>query len=131
MSVFGAAAGPADRVGPARPGWLAGARVESADLVAGLLVLLAAALRATRLDLMEFRLDSAYWALEALDVVAGDRWPLVGQQVGSVTVRLYNGPALTYFVALAFWALGPSPVYPALAIGLLAAAGAGVTYWLG
>jgi hypothetical protein len=87
--------------------------------------------RVAHLELMEFRLDSAYWALEGLDIVRGTRFPLVGQQVGSVSVPMFNGPFLSYLVAATFALFGVSAVHGALAIGVLSGLAVGVTFWLG
>ena len=85
----------------------------------GGVTLLAAFLRLYDLQLMEFRLDSAYWALQALDILQRGALPLVGQQVGSVNAELYNGPALAYFTALVFRVFGAQPIAVASSIGLL------------
>ena len=94
-------------------------------------VALAALLRLSMLELVEFRLDSAYWCLEALKIVRGEALPLVGQQVGSVTVPLYNGPVFSYLLALVFWLTGPSLFFAVLLVALLGAAGVGICYWIG
>jgi hypothetical protein len=107
---------------PRERGWVTGALA---------VTLLAIGLRTVHADLMEFRLDSAFWALEGLEILQAERLPLAGQQVGSVNVPLFNGPALSYFVALFFALFGPSPIYPALAIGVLSGLAAGLTFWLG
>jgi hypothetical protein len=98
--------------------------------------LLGAAARLLGLELIEFRHDSAYWALEATRVLAGGYWPLIGQQVGSVTVPLYNGPFMSYATAavlgLARALFGSDvPVAMAAFIALCNVAAIGMAYALG
>jgi len=76
---------------------------------------------------MEFRHDSAYWALDAFRILNSEYFPLVGQQVGSVSVELYNGPVLSHITSFIFLLFGYNPVLGALFIafcnvlGILAA----------
>jgi 4-amino-4-deoxy-L-arabinose transferase-like glycosyltransferase len=101
-----------------------------------LILLIGAASRLFALDLIEFRHDSAYWALEASRVLSGGYWPLIGQQVGSVAVPLYNGPFMTYataaVMAIARALFGvDSPVAMAAFIALCNVAAIGMAYALG
>jgi 4-amino-4-deoxy-L-arabinose transferase-like glycosyltransferase len=83
------------------------------------------------LALMEFRLDSAYWALEASRILAGGYWPLIGQQVGSVNVPMYNGPFMSYFTALGFVLGGLKPTAAAALVAVFNVLGILLTIELG
>ncbi len=87
--------------------------------------------RLARVDLIEFRHDSAYWALEASRVLAGGYLPLIGQQVGSVSVPLYNGPFMTYATAVVLGLTGGPPTAMAAFIALCNVAAIGLAYLLG
>lgn len=112
---------------------VAGKRLSFRDsvMLAAIPVGVAALLRLSKLELVEFRFDSAYWCLDALKIARGEALPLVGQQVGSVTVPLHNGPIFSYLLALVFWLMGPSPFFPVLLVALLGSAGVGICYWMG
>ncbi len=88
-------------------------------------------LRLGSLALMEFRHDSAYWALDAYRILGGGYLPLVGQQVGSVNVELYNGPIMSYIAALTFVLVGYRPVFVAMLVACCNIAGILVTFLLG
>ncbi len=110
---------PASRINRWWPAWL------------GLILVVGAVFRLTALSLMEFRHDSAYWAMDAYRILQGEYWPLVGQQVGSVHVELYNGPVLSYISALVFAGLGYQPAAMAAFIALCNVAGLYFTFLLG
>lgn len=99
----------------------ASGRWRIAAVFAGL-VIVASVLRLVHLELIEFRFDSAYWATEAMDILNG-HLPLIGQQIGSVTVPLYNGPIFGYLIALVFHLAGTAePLAMAAVMGALGAA---------
>ncbi len=95
------------------------------------ILLVGAIFRLGELSLMEFRHDSAYWALDAYRILHGGYLPLVGQQVGSVQVDLYNGPVLSYITALVFLLFGYQPVFMAMFIAMCNVAGIFFTFLLG
>jgi 4-amino-4-deoxy-L-arabinose transferase-like glycosyltransferase len=95
------------------------------------IVCVAALFRVSFPGLYEFRHDSAYWALEARRILVGGYWPLVGQQVGSVSVELYNGPLLSYLTSVAFLAFGYRPDVMALWVGIMNVCGILATWRLG
>lgn len=95
------------------------------------LVILGAILRLLWLGLVEFRHDSAYWALDGLRIVRDGAWPLIGQQVGSVDVPFYNGPFLSYITAAVFAIAGPEPVVMSGLIALANAVAIAAAYYLG
>jgi 4-amino-4-deoxy-L-arabinose transferase-like glycosyltransferase len=95
------------------------------------IILVGALFRLSYLSLMEFRHDSAYWALEAFRILQRGYLPLVGQQVGSVQVELYNGPILSYISALIFAVLGYKPIFVTIFIATCNVAGILFTFLLG
>ena len=95
------------------------------------LMIIGGVLRLFDLRLMEFRFDSAYWALEAVHLLRGNYFPLIGQQVGSISAELYNGPALAYWTAFWFAFFGTQPVAAAGAIAFANTLCIGLTFWLG
>ncbi|MDW8145867.1 MAG: glycosyltransferase family 39 protein [Roseiflexaceae bacterium] len=97
----------------------------------GLVLLVSGVLRLGFLSMMEFRHDSAYWALEGYRILQGNYYPLIGQQVGSVQSPLYNGPALSYITAAIFAVFGYQPIAVAAFIALLNVLGVYIVYLLG
>lgn len=97
----------------------------------GLILLVSGVLRLSSLSMMEFRHDSAYWALDGYRILQGDYYPLVGQQVGSVQSPLYNGPALSYITAAIFAIFGYQPAAVASFIALCNVFGVYIAYLLG
>src|SRR5262245_38020646 len=88
--------------------------------------------RLSSLSLIEFRHDSAYWALDAYRILNNKGYlPLVGQQVGSVSVELYNGPVVSYIAALIFLFFGYQPIFVAMFIAACNTAGLFLTFLLG
>ncbi len=96
-----------------------------------LVILVGGFVRLWDLSLMEFRHDSAYWAIEGYKIAQGGYLPLIGQQVGSVSVELYNGPILSYLVALVNYMTGPNPVHVVIIIASANALGIFMTFALG
>jgi 4-amino-4-deoxy-L-arabinose transferase-like glycosyltransferase len=96
-----------------------------------LILFIGGILRLSSLSMMEFRHDSAYWALDAYRILDGGYIPLVGQQVGSVHVELYNGPIMSYIVALVFALAGYRPAFVAMLIASCNVVGILTTFVLG
>ena len=96
-----------------------------------LVLFIAAVLRLSSLSMMEFRHDSAYWALDGYRILQGDYYPLVGQQVGSVRSPLYNGPALSYITAIIFALFGYNPLFVSALIATLNVVGVYLVYLVG
>lgn len=96
-----------------------------------ILATLAAVARLSFPDLYEFRHDSAYWALEAGRILDGHYLPLVGQQVGSVSIELHNGPLMSYLTAAVFRLGSAKPELMVAAVGLANVAAVFLTCWLG
>jgi 4-amino-4-deoxy-L-arabinose transferase-like glycosyltransferase len=96
-----------------------------------LILLVGAIIRLNALTLMEFRHDSAYWTLDAYRILDSGDWPLVGQQVGSVQVELYNGPIMSYITAVVFALFGHQPVRVAMLVATCNVVGILVTFLLG
>ncbi|MBU0702318.1 MAG: glycosyltransferase family 39 protein [Chloroflexi bacterium] len=92
-----------------------------------LILLLAAGLRLTRLDLIEFKYDEATWARSALAIVHEGRFPALGM-VSSLGP--YHPPLMSYILALPF-ALSRDPRLAAGWIALLGVAAVGLTWWVG
>jgi len=92
-----------------------------------LILLLAAGLRLTRLDLIEFKYDEATWARSALAIVHEGRLPALGM-VSSLGP--YHPPLMSYLLALPF-ALSRDPRLAAGWIALLGVAAVGLTWWVG
>ena len=96
-----------------------------------LVLLISGVLRLNSLSMMEFRHDSAYWALDGYRILQGDYYPLVGQQVGSVRTPLYNGPALSYITAITFAIFGYHPLAVSVLIATLNVFGIYLVYLIG
>ncbi len=92
-----------------------------------LILLLAAGLRLTRLDLVEFKYDEATWARSALAIVHEGRFPALGM-VSSLGP--YHPPLMSYLLALPF-ALSRDPRLAAGWIALLGVAAVALTWWVG
>jgi len=92
-----------------------------------LILLLAAGLRLTRLDLIEFKYDEATWARSALAIVHEGRFPALGM-VSSLGP--YHPPLMSYILALPF-ALSRDPRLAAGWIALLGVAAVALTWWIG
>lgn len=92
-----------------------------------LILLLAACLRLTRLDLIEFKYDEATTARSALEIAREGRLPAVGM-ISSLGPR--NPPLMSYLLALPF-ALSRDPRLAAGFIAFLGVAAVGLTYWVG
>lgn len=92
-----------------------------------LILLLAAGLRLTRLDLIEFKYDEATWARSALAIVHEGRFPALGM-VSSLGP--YHPPLMSYILALPF-ALSRDPRLAAGWIALLGVAAVALTWWVG
>ena len=96
------------------------------SLVIGIL-LLAAGLRLTRLDLAEFKLDEATTSRSALAIAHEGRFPAIGV----VSSRgPHNPPLMNYVLALPF-ALSRDPRLAAGWVALLGVVAVGLTYWVG
>lgn len=87
--------------------------------------------RVINLTNIEFRHDSAFWSHEAHQILQGGYYPLIGQQVGSVNVRLYNGPLLSYLTSMVFIIVGEKPEFVAGFIAILNVLGIYLTYLIG
>jgi 4-amino-4-deoxy-L-arabinose transferase-like glycosyltransferase len=96
-----------------------------------LILLMGAVLRLGSLSVMEFRHDSAYWALDAHRILNNKYLPLVGQQVGSVQTELYNGPILSYITSFIFSLFGYQPRLAAMFIATCNVLGILATFMLG
>jgi len=92
-----------------------------------LILLLAAGLRLTRLDLIEFKYDEATWARSALAIVNEGHFPVLGM-VSSLGP--YHPPLMSYILALPF-ALSRDPRLAAGWGALLGVAAVGLTWWGG
>ncbi len=79
-------------------------------VIVAILVIIGALLRLWDLSLIEFRHDSAWWAIDGLRILRGGYLPLIGQQVGSVSIPFYNGPFFAYLTAAVFAFAGYEPV---------------------
>jgi len=99
--------------------------VRRALLVA--IILLAAALRLTRLGLIEFKYDEATTARNALAVVREGDLPVVGM----ISSQGPRNPALMSYLLAPPFALSRDPRLAAAWLGLLGVAAVGFTYWLG
>jgi len=88
------------------------------------IVLLAAVLRLSSLDLIEFKADEANHLLRGLEIVEQGRLPLVG---GPSSYGPAKPPMMTYLMALPL-AIGRDPRYAAAFIALLNVAAVGGTY---
>jgi len=95
------------------------------------LVVLGACLRLWDLSLVEFRHDSAWWALDGQRILQGGHLPLIAQQVGSMSVPFYNGPFFGYLTALAFAVAGGQPLAMSAVVALCNAAAILLTFLLG
>ncbi|MDH4135286.1 MAG: glycosyltransferase family 39 protein [Anaerolineae bacterium] len=96
-----------------------------------LILFIGGILRLGSLSMIEFRHDSAYWALDAYRILRGGYIPLVGQQVGSVNVELYNGPIMSYIATLVFALAGYQPAFVAMLIASCNVVGILTTFLLG
>lgn len=96
-------------------------------LVLGGILALAAGLRLTRLDLIEFKYDEATTMLSALRIVREGQLPAVGM----VSSRGPHNPALMSYVLAPAVAISGDPRVAAGWLALLGVAAVGVTYWLG
>jgi len=92
-----------------------------------LILLLAAGLRLTRLDLIEFKYDEATWARSALAIVHQGRLPELGM-VSSLGP--YHPPLMSYILVLPF-ALSRDPRLAAGWVALLGVAAVALTWWVG
>ena len=92
-----------------------------------LILLLAACLRLTRLDLIEFKYDEATTARSALEIAREGRFPAVGM-ISSLGPR--NPPLMGYLLALPF-ALSRDPRLAAGFIAFLGVVAVGLTHWVG
>ena len=95
-------------------------------LIVGIL-LLAAGLRLTRLDLIEFKYDEATTARSALAIVREGRLPAMGM-ISSQGPR--NPPLMSYVLALPF-ALSRDPRLAAGWVAFLGVVAVGLAYWVG
>jgi hypothetical protein len=93
----------------------------------GLILLLAAGLRLTRLGLVEFKYDEATTARAALAIAHEGHFPAVGMISSQGP---HNPPLMSYVLALPF-ALSRDPRLAAGWIALLGVAAVGMAYWLG
>ena len=91
------------------------------------ILLVAAALRLTRLGLVEFKFDEATTARSALEIAREGRFPAVGM-ISSQGPR--NPPLMGYLLALPF-ALSRDPRLAAGFIASLGVVAVGLTYWIG
>ena len=99
----------------------------NAWLLLGVILLVAAGLRLTRLGLVEFKYDEATTARSALAVARQGHLPLVGM-VSSAGPR---NPALMSYLLAPPFALSRDPRLAAGWLALLGVAAVAITYWLG
>lgn len=92
-----------------------------------LIVCVAAGLRLTRLELIEFKFDEATMARSALAVAREGRLPLVGM----VSSQGPHNPALMSYVLALPFAISSDPRLAAGWTALLGVVAVGLTYWLG
>ena len=96
-------------------------------LILSLILLLAASLRLTRLDLIEFKFDEATTARSALAIARDGRLPVLGM---ISSMGPYNPPLMSYVLAFPF-ALSRDPRLAAGWVALLGVVAVGLTYWIG
>ncbi|MEA3339495.1 MAG: glycosyltransferase family 39 protein [Chloroflexota bacterium] len=92
-----------------------------------LILSLAAGLRLTRLDLVEFKYDEATWARSALAILHEGNFPALGM-VSSLGP--YHPPLMSYILVLPF-ALSRDPRLAAGWVALLGVAAVALTWWVG
>ncbi len=91
------------------------------------ILLLAAGLRLTRLDLIEFKYDEATWARSGLAIVHEGRFPALGM---ISSLGPHHPPLMSYILAPPF-ALSRDPRLAAGWVALLGVVAVGLTYWIG